>query len=345
MNNRNSVVSRRGIVRLALIAAFVLTGLGLTSFGSNALAQDVSIAAFTPGQTAIVADGPLNLRSGPGLGYSVTGSLATGEYVELQSDPTYADGYSWYFVYVDSTGGTGYLAGEFLTIVSGGPFAIGDTVFVDTDVLNVRSGPGTGYAVIDSIAYGTNGLIIDGPATADGYIWYQLEYVGGTSNGWVASDFLSLGSTGGGFAIGDIVAVDSVNLNVRSGPGTGYAVIDTLYAGDQSVVLDGPVSADGYTWYQVSYSYGGYTGWVAGEFLYYVSGGGISIGTTVYVTTDVLNVRTGPGTGYAVQDTLYYGVEGYVLDGPSYADGYTWYQLEYYGGAVGWVAGEFLALL
>lgn len=335
-----SLCSRRELGRLAIGAAVVIGGLGSASLGAAAQ-DDVAAAGFVSGQTAVVVDGPLNLRSGAGTGYAVIEQLATGDYVEIQSGPFYGDGYSWYYVYVDATGSYGYAAGEFL----GGSFAIGDTVYVDTDVLNVRSGPGTGYSVIDSIGYGTNGLVVDGPVFSGGYTWYKLDYVGGTSDGWVAGDYLTLASTGGGFAVGDIVAVNSGPLNVRSGPGTGYAVVDSLATGDQGVVLDGPVNADGYTWYEVNYSYGGYSGWVAGEFLSYAGGGGIGIGDNVTVTTNNLNVRSGPGTSYAVIDSLNTGDQGVVLDGPSSANGYTWYEINYsFGGYSGWVAGEYLVL-
>lgn len=242
-----------------LLAAFGAMPLGAHAQGGGPI--------LVPGQTAVVVDGPLNLRAGAGTGYSVIEQLAIGDYVEVQSDAIGADGYQWNLVLVDATGSTGYLASAFVEPVPSADFSIGDTVFVNTDLLNVRSGPGTGYSVIDTIGYGANGLVVDGPVYSGGYSWYELNYVGGSSDGWVAGDFLALATSGGGFAIGDNVSVTSDSLNVRSGPGTGYAVIDLLYAGDRGVVLDGPVNADGYTWYQVNYSYGGYVGWLAGEYL------------------------------------------------------------------------------
>lgn len=340
----DSSYSRRQLGRLAIGVALVIGGLVAAAPGAAAQ-DDVSAAGLlVAGQTAVVSDGPLNLRTGAGTGYAVIEQLATGDYVEIQSDPISADGYQWNLVLVDATGSTGYVASAFLEPVNSVDFSVGDTVFVNTDALNVRSGPGTGYAVIDTIVYGTNGLVVDGPVFANGYTWYELDYVGGTSDGWVASDFLSLATSGGGFAVGDIVVVDSASLNVRSGPGTGYTVIDTLSSGDQGVVLDGPVSADGYTWYQINYSYGGYSGWVAGEYLSYAGGSGFAIGENVTVATNGLNVRSGPGTDYAVIDTLNDGDQGVVLDGPVSADGYTWYEINYsYGGYSGWVAGAYLA--
>jgi len=344
MKESTLAISRRGIYRLALIAAFLLAGIGVSPIGTSATGGgDIGGGNLYIGATAVVNAGPLHLRSGAGTGYSVVETLSEGAYVEVLDGPYSANGYKWWEVYVDGSKNTGFVAGVFLTVVSSGPFSIGDTVYVTSDSLNVRSGPGTGYSVIDMITYGTNGLIIDGPVTANGYVWYEMEYVGGAYAGWVASDYLALVTTGS-FAIGDTVYVTSDTLNVRSGPGTGYSVIDMIVYGTNGLVIDGPVSADGYTWYEIEYVGGTTAGWVAGEYLGYVSTGGIVIGSTVYVTSESLNVRSGPGTSYAIESTISYGTEGYVIDGPVSANGYTWYQIEYLGGYVGWAAGEYLAV-
>lgn len=345
MKERGSSRAGQTFARLAFVAAFLLAGLVAAPLSTYAVGDVViDSSAFSPGDTAIVNYGPLNLRSGAGTGYAVIEVLATGDYVEIQDGPYSADGYNWYQVYVDATGSVGFVAGVYLTLASsGGGFTIGDTVYVTSDVLNVRSGPGTGYSVIDVITYGTNGLIVDGPVSANGYIWYEIDYVGGASDGWVAGDYLGYVS-GTGFAIGDVVYVTSSTLNVRSGPGTGYTIDDVLYSGDQGVIVDGPVYADGYTWYQINYGAGAWYGWVAGEYLGYVSSGGISVGDSVYVASASLNVRSGPGTGYSIDDVLTYGDTAVVIDGPVYADGYTWYQIEYSDPLYGWVAGEYLGL-
>ncbi len=222
--------------------------------------------------------------------------------------------------------------------------SIGDTVYVASDSLNVRSGPGTGYSVIDIMVYGQNGLIIDGPVYADGYTWFQLTYVGGTTDGWVAGDYLGLVSTGGGLAVGDMVSVSSDELNVRSGPGLGYSVIDIMVYGQNGLIVDGPVDADGYTWYKLTYVGGAVDGWVAGDYLAYEGGSGFLPGDSVSVTAGALNVRSGAGTGYAIIDYLGYGDTATIIDGPYVADGYTWYQIEYSDPLYGWVAGEYLAL-
>jgi len=61
-------------------------------------------------------------------------------------------------------------------------------------------------------------------------------------------------------ATGTQAIVDTAALNVRSGPGTGFAVIDVVHSGD-SLPVTGQNSSAG--WYQVSLA-DGRTGWVSG---------------------------------------------------------------------------------
>jgi spore germination protein YaaH len=64
--------------------------------------------------------------------------------------------------------------------------------------------------------------------------------------------------TAGGFAS---ASVDG--LNVRSGAGTTYAVIDQLSTGDLVEVMAGPLTASGYDWYQVQF---GFTEWPSSDY-------------------------------------------------------------------------------
>lgn len=68
----------------------------------------------------------------------------------------------------------------------------------------------------------------------------------------------------GGIEKGDTVLVlDSLNL--RQGSGTSYPVIRTLAPETTATVIDGPRSADGYTWFDIKGDFG--TGWVAADWL------------------------------------------------------------------------------
>jgi len=128
------------------------------------------------------------------------------------------------------------------------------------------------------------------------------------------------------------VTTRSLPLNVRSGPGFEYIVIDSLATGT-TVGATGRVSGE---WVELA---GG--GWVAS---YYVSGsivdGGISSPLSVpningFVNTNghVLNVRTGPGLEYRAINTLSDGTPLNII----HSDG-GWHQLD----NGGWVAADWV---
>jgi hypothetical protein len=75
-------------------------------------------------------------------------------------------------------------------------------------------------------------------------------------------------ATTGRFTIGGAVTVvntEGAGLRLRSGPGTSEPAIETLHDGDILVVVEGPQSADGFTWWRVEHD--GTTGWCASEWL------------------------------------------------------------------------------
>ena len=75
----------------------------------------------------------------------------------------------------------------------------------------------------------------------------------------------------GGF--GKVVAD---TLNVRSGPGTGYGIVDTKHTGDVVYVLEGPVASGGYEWYRVQY---GFSEWPSADYPLIAWMAGTSSGT------------------------------------------------------------------
>ncbi len=63
--------------------------------------------------------------------------------------------------------------------------------------LRVRSGPGTSFDPVTTLAAGTIVKIIDGPQRADTYNWWKIQFEvedGGQNQGWVAGDFLDPGA-------------------------------------------------------------------------------------------------------------------------------------------------------
>lgn len=120
------------------------------------------------------------------------------------------------------------------------------------------------------------------------------------------------------------VKVTTSTLNVRSGPGTSYALLGTVSLDQRYVAL-----AAGGGWLRIQYD--DRTGWIHGGYASRITGV-----TSVIVNTDVLNVRTGPGTTYAVAGTVSRGRQ-FIR---SAAAG-SWQKIFWRGGAY-WVLGTYV---
>lgn len=333
MTGFDSSLSRRRLARWSLGAVALAAGAPAVQ---GAFAQDDAVepADITPGQSAVVEDGPLNMRSGAGTSFSVVKVLAIGTIVEVLSGPTSANGYKWFQVNDGTT--TGYVAGLFLAEIG---YQVGDVVYVASDTLNLRSGPGTGYAVIAVLTYQDSGTITDGPVAANGYRWYEVDF-GGSLIGWCASRFLGLqsGPPSGQFGLGSWVLVDDGPLNIRTGPGTGYAVSGTAATGTALTIIEGPTSANGYSWYEIETVNGG-TGYCVDAYLT----GGFYLDASALVVDGPLNLRSGAGTGYSVIEVLAQGASVAVWNVvPLSANGQAWFKVTSAAGNTGWVSGLYL---
>lgn len=82
------------------------------------------------------------------------------------------------------TTGAAIVGGAGLSAASGTASAhsIGASVFTNTN-LNVRTGPGLGYGIIETADQYTGMRIIDGPWSADGYTWWKHEVNGDADHG------------------------------------------------------------------------------------------------------------------------------------------------------------------
>ena len=77
------------------------------------------------------------------------------------------------------------------------PAEIGAGTFarVTTSSLNVRNGPGTGYAIVGSATSGATVQVIDGPTAASGYNWWRVQY---GFNEWPSADLPHIGFVAAG---------------------------------------------------------------------------------------------------------------------------------------------------
>ena len=223
----------------------------------------------------------------------------------------------------------------------GATFAEGDEVVVDTDGLNLREEAGLDADVIVVLGQGEALTITGAGQTADDSTWYPV-ITGDELEGWVAGEFLAAAGAATGFAVGDVVTVDTDALNIRDDASLDGEVLDVLPTGATMVVIGGPVEADEYTWYEVEVS-ADLSGFVAGDFLSAVVDLDLVAGDSAVVATDVLNVRSEASLDAEIVATLVTDDGVTILDGPVEADGYTWFEVSDGDASLGWVAGEFLA--
>lgn len=131
----------------------------------------------------VVRASSLNVRSGPGTGYSRVGSLPNGASVTVLSQSG-----GWYQIRYNSL--TGYVSGDYLSYTANGgstptqsPSGNIGTGVVTASALNMRSGPGTGYSRITTLP---NGATVTVLAQSGG--WYQVSYGGKT--GYVSGEYI-----------------------------------------------------------------------------------------------------------------------------------------------------------
>ena len=189
----------------------------------------------------------VNVRSGAGTGYSIVGRKNSGETVTVYERKT-SGGLNWgrigdgqwiclAYVRLESSGTeTPQPGSESNSSVSGdGTTAVQNTGTVNTITgLNVRSGPGTGYARIKTLSPGTAVSIYE-YRTVDGVKWGRIQ-----TSQWVCMTYVSLSAQASGEEnwTGTGTVTSSTNLNVRSGPGTNYARVGQLTPGTKIEITE-----------------------------------------------------------------------------------------------------------
>lgn len=137
------------------------------------------------GKTAVIGGSPVNIRSGPGTGYSIITQVWSG-----QRYPVLDASGGWYKIQL--SGGSGWVAGWLVNIetpppqnpppaTSGGKLAVVSGSFV-----NIRSGPGTNNAILTQVSQGDKL-----PVAGQSGDWYNVTLPSG-GTGWIAGWLVSI---------------------------------------------------------------------------------------------------------------------------------------------------------
>ena len=210
--------------------------------------------------------------------------------------------------------------------------------------VNFRKGPSTSYAIMGAYYEGTPVTVLE---EFDG--WCKVTIFGVT--GWMYGAYVRRGIresepiTFDTSLQGTPGYVNTNNVNLRTGPGTGNASLGTLPLGTTVIILD--YLSNG--WYGVQVN--GYPGFIFGDYLTegtYTPGSDLIIPvalpseTTQYATTNGVVVRSSPNQSSSAVATLPIYTEVEIVT--AYSNG--WYGVTFTnlfgGGMSGYVYKEFL---
>ena len=202
---------------------------------------------------------------------------------------------------------------------------------VTATALRVRSGPGTTFPIIGMLSKNT---VVDGSEINGDWV-----HVTTPDNlvGWSHRGYLELVVETPPPTSGTVYRVDASTLNVRKGPGTNYAAIGSLKKGD---IVDGlAISADN-QWAQIRKT-GSITGWSSLKYLTKMTPPPPPSPNEVqmFVTTDTLNYRSGPGEGYPVTGQVHRGEMVVYLNA---SPDWKWVNIKTTSNVTGWASSRYL---
>ena len=130
----------------------------------------------------------------------------------------------------------------------------------DDPLLNVRTGPGTKYGVIRQLGQGNEVDVIEEYENG----WAKINIVG--QKGYVNARYLEIAEREQEYQVwvGKAYGLGGSRLNVRTGPGTGYGLLESWPKLGEGNLVD--VTGESGDWYQVRIA-GKYTGWVNKAYL------------------------------------------------------------------------------
>lgn len=187
-----------------------------------------ALKKYSPSKKGVMKQGPVNLRSNAGTGYKKIGSVKKNASVTLLGERMGQDKAKWYRIKYGSK--IGYVLARYVTVKKTGtaattpaattvkptvstteptdsttkPAAPTTTAPSETAVnkkgtvndgpVNVRSGPGTSYSKIGSVAKGTSITVLAKSKNSAGETWYRFDY--SSRKGYIRSDYVTLDTTG-----------------------------------------------------------------------------------------------------------------------------------------------------
>ncbi len=252
--------------------------------------------AYASSQIGTVMATSLNVRSGPSTNNTVLFTVKKDEKVEIISSSN-----GWYNIKT-SSGKTGWSSAKYIKINNNESNTGSQNIkVVNVDILNMRSGPSTSYRVIKMLNKDNKVEVI-----SENNGWSKIKSDGRL--GYVASRYIESTSsdskpTPPTNEVKFEKEVTTNGLNVRSGPSTSYQIVGKLNTGDKVGVISeingwSKITHNG----KVAYVHSGYLKNVSSDSKPTPPTNGVKFEKEV--TTNGLNVRSGPSTSYQIVGKL-----------------------------------------
>lgn len=284
---------------LVVLMAVSVGAVAITAFSANAAQSTEEVSAsVSAGASGYINASDVNLRSGAGTNYSVVTCMAKNTKFTFVDGKLYNS--KWYKIKLASNSKTGYVTKEYAT-VSSSTTASNVSGYVSDDYVNLRSGAGTNYSVVSCLRKNTKFTFLS--TSLYNSSWYKIKVTSTSKTGYIKKDYVKKVSqtqptekatvptaqpTTSSSSVKGHVTGDYVNL--RSGAGTGYSVVECMRANTKFTY----VSTKLYNkdWYNIRLTSNSKTGYVKKG---YVKMDGQTQPTTTQPTT------AKPSTGSSVK--------------------------------------------
>lgn len=218
-------------------------------------------STLTGGTSGVVSGATqVNVRTAPGVSNPLATKLSQGTKVTVYEQTT-VNNAAW--GHIDQ----GWIAMSYVTLdkssdSSGGSnISTGSSAVVNSSVsLNVRSGPGTNYTRVATLAPGTSVVILR-KETVGGVAWGLID------QGWINLNYVTaIGSSNSGsgnstgYSVGGTVVNCATGVNIRSAAGTTNALVGVAALGSRVNVTE-IVKVNGFNWGHIE------RGWVCMDYV------------------------------------------------------------------------------
>lgn len=209
--------------------------------------------------------------------------------------------------------------------------------------LTVRSGPGTNYEALGTVAKGKTIKVLTKTTNSKGEVWYKYQY-SSSKKGYVLAKYVTVKSSNE-YTIKTFKRKAKVksSLTVRSGPGSSYSKLGTLKKGQYIYIKKKVILSSGKVWYR--FKYNGKVGYVSSS---YVKLTKIASETTLNrkatIKNGPLNVRSGTSTSKKKLGTIAKGKQITVLKKITKTNGEVWYQFQYTSSKKGYLLAKYVKL-